>query len=114
MERYEYRFEMAPQKSRRYSGMKKSDDAFAHTMMDVVNAVARDGWEFLRLETMSNKRFMRRGTERREYLVYRRALHTDGMTMDQPRTPRRVKPTNVSNIEQLRARMHQATGAARD
>jgi len=112
MERFEYRFEVAPQKSRRYSGMKKSEDAFAHTMMDMVNAVAREGWEFLRLETVSHKRFMRRGTERREYLVYRRALHSDGMTLDQPRAPRRVKPASVSNIEQLRARMHHASAAA--
>ena len=114
MERYEYRLEVAPQKSHLYSGMKKSDDAFAHTMMDAINTVAREGWEFLRLETVSHKRFMRRATERREYLVYRRALHTDGMSLDEPRTPRRVKPTNVSNIVKLRARMHQATSAAQD
>lgn len=112
MERYEYRLEIAPQKRKRYSGLKKSDDAFAITMMEQINAVARDGWEFLRLETMAEKRFMRRNTSRRDYLLYRRALHTDGMTLDTPRAPRRVKPTHVSNIEHLRARMHQATGVA--
>lgn len=114
MERYEYKLETAPLKSRRYSGLKKTDDAFAMTMMDQINAVAREGWEFLRLESMAQKRFMRRGSVRRDYLLYRRALHSEGMTLEAPRGPRRVTPTIVSNIEHLRARMHQAAGGAGD
>jgi hypothetical protein len=104
MERYEYRLEIAPQKRNRYSGLKKNEDAFAHTLMDTINETAEEGWEFLRMETMSEKRFMRR-----EYMLYRRALRTNGLSVDDPLVPRRVKPGSTSNIEQLRARMHLAT-----
>ena len=111
MERYEYRLEAVPTKSKRYKGLPKSEDAFALTVTDEINDLAKDGWEFFRIETINETR--RAGlfgtkTETHEYMMYRRALRSNGMTLDEPHQPRRVKPTNVSNIEQLRARMHLA------
>lgn len=111
MERYEYRLEAVPTKSKRYKGLPKSDDAFALTVSDAINDLAKDGWEFFRIETMNET--CRAGlfgtkTVSRDYMVYRRALRSNGMSLEEPLQPRRVKPTNVSNIEQLRARMHLA------
>lgn len=111
MDRYEYRLEAVPTKSKRYKGLKKSEDPFALTISDEINELAKDGWEYFRIEAINETQragLFRTKTVSRDYMVYRRALRTNGMTLDEPLQPRRVKPTNVSNIEQLRARMHLA------
>lgn len=113
MERYEYRFEIVPTKNNRYTGLAKTDDPFGQTLADAINETAKDGWEYLRTETVTETRrsgFFGTKKLQREFLVYRRQLHSNGMSLDTPLHPRRVKPSNVSNIEQLRARMQLAVG----
>lgn len=110
MERFEYKLVKAPQKSNRYDGLKKFDDKFAHTLMDVMNDVASEGWQFLRKEVMTETRragLFGRKTLSHDYLVYRRQLRGNGLTLDDPVAPRRIQKAKTPDIEQLRARISQ-------
>lgn len=111
MERFEYKLVKAPQKSNKYSGLNKLDDKFAHTLMDSMNDIASDGWQFLRKEVMTETKrrgFFGRKSTSHDYLVYRRQLRGSGMSMDTPVSPRRIQKAKSPDIEQLRARISQA------
>ena len=92
MERYEYLLVKTPGKSSKYKGISKSDDPFALTLMDGMNELALKGWEFIGCETMTEEcRSLFRGKTKRdhEYMVYRRRLGSDCMTLaDQPQQPK--------------------------
>jgi len=108
MERFEYKLVKAPCQRKRFTGLKKSDDAFAITLTETLNDIASEGWQFLRKEEMSETRGNRLlGRRRRshEYLVFRRQLRSNGMTLDEPVSPRRVQNHKTPDIEQLRSRI---------
>jgi len=52
MTEYEYRVLPAPSKGEKPAGVKSADNPFAATIETALNAEARDGWEFLRAETL--------------------------------------------------------------
>ena len=92
MERYEYLLVKTPAKSTKYKGLSKSNDPFALTLMDGMNELALEGWEFIGCETITEYcRSLFRGKTKRdhEYMVYRRRLSSDCMTLDnQPQRPK--------------------------
>ena len=92
MERYEYFLVKTPAKSTKYKDLSKSDDPFALTLMDGMNELALKGWEFIGCERMTEDcRSLFRGKTKRdhEYMVYRRRLGSDCMTLaDQPQRPK--------------------------
>lgn len=108
MERYEYKLVATPTKSVKYTGLSKSGDAFAQTLGDGMNELGRDGWQFLRTETVVEKRNVLVFSSKRcrhEYMVYRRPLRSSGMSMDDPVKTRRVKPANVPDPTVLKSRI---------
>ncbi len=110
MERYEYWVVKAPDKSSKFEGLSKADDPFAHTLMNSMNALARDGWQFLRTEKVIEKRrsFLRGASSwQYDYMVYRGPLRGKGMTLAEPVTPARVRHEQPPNIEMLRDRISQ-------
>lgn len=49
---YEYKVVAAPKKGTRLKGVKGTADRFALTLMALMNDLGRDGWEYLRAETL--------------------------------------------------------------
>lgn len=52
MQRYEYRVVPAPAQAGRVKGLKTAADRFAHGLAEVMNALGRDGWEYVRAESL--------------------------------------------------------------
>ncbi len=108
MERFEYCLVEAPKKSSKYKRSSKSDDMFAHTVMDGMNELAREGWQFLRTETMYERRrtgFFIGKPRVHEYMVYRRALRSNGMSFETPINPKRIKRADSPDVQVLHDRI---------
>jgi hypothetical protein len=50
---YEYRVIPAPKRLKRIKGTSSTSELFAATLTDAINAEARDGWEYVRSESLS-------------------------------------------------------------
>ncbi|MER5170503.1 MULTISPECIES: DUF4177 domain-containing protein [Thioclava] len=76
MQEYEYKVIPAPVRGERDRGMKTPEDRFANTLTATLNAMAVDGWDYLRAETLpAEERSGLRGkaTVYHNMLVFRRA-----------------------------------------
>jgi hypothetical protein len=75
MSGYEYKVTPAPRRPKRMKGM-KSAEAFAATLAEAINAAAREGWEYVRAESLpaiEGGGWFRRGHETIEtVLIFRR------------------------------------------
>jgi hypothetical protein len=77
MQRYEYRVVPAPARAEKLRGVRSTEDRFAQTLAALINAQARDGWEFQRAETLPSEEkvgFTKRRTVYLNLLVFRRPL----------------------------------------
>lgn len=75
MQRYEYRVVPAPNRSEKIRGIKAPDDRFAHTLSGLMNDLGREGWEYLRADTLpteERKGLTGRVTVYHNLLVFRR------------------------------------------
>lgn len=75
--RYEYRIVPAPAKGVKAKGLKTGEERFAHTLEEVLNDMAAEGWEYQRADTLPSQE--RSGltstvTEWRNVLVFRRPV----------------------------------------
>ena len=52
MQRYEYKVIPAPGRGEKVRGLKTTGERFAHVMTQLMNDMARDGWEYLRADTL--------------------------------------------------------------
>lgn len=52
MQRYEYKVIPAPNRGEKVRGLKTTGDRFAHAMTELMNDMAREGWEYLRADTL--------------------------------------------------------------
>lgn len=77
---YDYKVIPAPKQLKRVKGVKSTAELTATTLSEVINATARDGWEYLRAETLSAAEpggMFRRPTEVVEtVLIFRRPRET--------------------------------------
>jgi hypothetical protein len=77
---YEYRVIPAPVKGTKAKGVKTTQDRFALSLQETMNAMAADGWEFQRAETLpSEERSGLTGTKTvyHNVLVFRRAREAE-------------------------------------
>ena len=77
MSSYEYTVIPAPARGEKAKGAKTGIDRFAATLSDVLNEMARDGWEYVRAETLPAEErsgLTSRSTVYHNLLVFRRAL----------------------------------------
>lgn len=79
MQRYEYKVVPAPARAEKVRGVRSAEDRFAHALAQAMNAMAAEGWEYQRAETLpceESKGFLSTGrvTVYRNMLVFRRAL----------------------------------------
>ena len=53
MTHYEYKVVPAPRRAKKVRGVKATEDLFAMTLTDAINEVARQGWEYVRVEHLA-------------------------------------------------------------
>lgn len=77
MSSYEYTVIPAPARGEKTKGAKTGIDRFAATLSEVLNQMARDGWDYVRAETLPAEErsgLTSRSTVYHNLLVFRRAL----------------------------------------
>lgn len=52
MQQFEYRVVPAPRRGEKARGLKTTEDRFAHALTELMNELARDGWEYWRADTL--------------------------------------------------------------
>lgn len=77
MAQFEYKVVPAPVRGEKVRGAKTTQDRYAHTLMTVMNELGRDGWEYLRADTLPCEErvgFTGRQTTFQHMLVFRRVI----------------------------------------
>ncbi len=80
MQRYEYKVLPAPTRGEKARGVKTTEDRFALTLAGLMNAQSRDGWEYLRTDTLPSEErvgFTRRRTVFLNVLIFRRLVEAE-------------------------------------
>lgn len=90
MTRYEYKVVPAPRRGEKSREAKTTEDRFALALTSLMNAMGRDGWDYLRADTLpcdERAGFTGTRTTVQNVLVFRRALdRTDTAAMPVPVT----------------------------
>lgn len=105
MQRYEYKVIPAPRKGEKSRGVKTSEDRFALTLTLVMNDLGREGWEYLRADTLpvDERAGFTGGTKTsfQNMLVFRRMLEAEAgvapklLTVEQVAAAPRLGPAEV-------------------
>jgi hypothetical protein len=77
MPRYEYKVVAAPRKGLKAKSARTPEDRFALALATIMNEQAKDGWEYLRTDTLpceERKGFTGRSTVYQNMLVFRREV----------------------------------------
>lgn len=77
MPQYEYKVVPAPQRGEKAKGLKTAGERFAHALMGVMNDLGRDGWEYLRADTLpceERSGLTGKSTTYQNMLVFRREV----------------------------------------
>lgn len=75
MQTFEYKVVPAPNRGEKAPGLKTPGDRFAHALAQLMNDLARDGWEYVRADTLPSEEragITRRTTVYHSVLVFRR------------------------------------------
>lgn len=94
---FEYRVIPAPRKTSRIKGLKSTEDRFAATLSEIMNEAAREGWEYIRSDTLpvdERQGLTGHSTSWQTMLVFRRTL-PEGAGLDvapRPAAPRPPSP----------------------
>jgi Domain of unknown function (DUF4177) len=77
MQRFEYKVVPAPTRGEKVRTAKTGADRFAHALSQIMNALGRDGWDYVRADTLPSEErtgFTGRTTVYHNMLVFRRSL----------------------------------------
>lgn len=77
MQRYEYKVIPAPRRGEKSREAKTTEDRFALALTTLMNQLGRDGWDYVRAETLpcdERSGFMGVKTTEQHMLVFRRAV----------------------------------------
>ena len=88
MQKFEYKVVPAPKKGEKVRGARTTQERFAHTLTEMMNDLGRDGWEYLRADTLPCEErvgLTGRTTVFQNMLVFRRA--TAPVAVAQPAMP---------------------------
>lgn len=79
---YDYKVVPAPRRARKVKGVKNADELIAMTLADAINEVARQGWEYVRTESLVAEGpagwFRRATAADHTVMVFRRAREVVG------------------------------------
>lgn len=89
--RYEYKVVPAPKRGEKVRGVKGTEDRFALALTTLMNGLGREGWEYLRTDTLPCEErhglAQRVSTSYQNMLVFRRALAVPATATPQPPEP---------------------------
>lgn len=77
MQQFEFKVIPAPRRAEKARGLKTTADRFAQTLAQVMNDLARDGWEYLRADTLPCEErtgLTGKSTSFQTMLIFRRAI----------------------------------------
>lgn len=80
---FEYKVVPAPTRGKKAKGVKSAADRFAHALSEVMNALAAEGWEYLRTDTLPAEErhgLTGRTTVFQNMLVFRRSISANTET----------------------------------
>lgn len=107
---YDYKVIPAPKRAKKVKGLKGAEELFAHTLTEAINEVARQGWEYVRAESLPAEapggffKHASRGTQ--TVLVFRRERETLGPRLAAARSEGR----SDGRADMLRADVEPAPG----
>lgn len=81
MQQFEFKVIPAPRRAEKARGLKTTADRFAQTLAQVMNDLARDGWEYLRADTLPCEErtgLTGKSTSFQTMLIFRRAVRSKG------------------------------------
>jgi hypothetical protein len=84
---YEYKVIPAPRRGEKTRGAKTTADRFAHALTQVMNELGRDGWEYLRADTLPCEErvgLTGKATAFQNMLVFRRATGAETSHTEAP------------------------------
>ncbi len=87
MQRYEYKVIPAPRKGEKSRGVKTTEDRFALALTLVMNDLGREGWEYIRADTLpvdERAGFTGTKTTFQNVLVFRRVIEVEASTTTRP------------------------------
>ena len=93
MPAFEYKVIPAPRRGDKARGAKTTADRFAAALTQVMNDLGRDGWEYLRSDTLPCEErvgLTGKATAFQNMLVFRRTLQTAPLT--EPAAPQQIAP----------------------
>jgi len=103
MSSYEYTVIPAPARGEKVRGAKSGIERFAATLTDVLNDMARDGWDYVRAETLPAEErsgLTSRTTVYHNLLIFRRALAAPGrQQVAQPAATAEPQPAEPPAME---------------
>lgn len=97
MQRHEYKVVPAPRRGTKSREAKTNEDRFALTLSTLMNDLGRDGWEYVRSETLPTEEragFMKTRVAEQTMLIFRRVMDRPAMLAatlaDAPAAPRAI------------------------
>lgn len=100
---FEYKVVPAPVRGLKAKGVKTAEDRFAHALETAINALAADGWEYQRADTLPSEQregLMSKTTVYQNMLVFRRAKETAKASLPPPQ-PAIAAPRPKTGEERL-------------
>nr|WP_126979180.1 DUF4177 domain-containing protein [Frigidibacter oleivorans] len=98
MQRYEYKVVPSPARGEKARGLKTTGERFAHALTLLMNEMARDGWEYLRADTLPCEErtgLTSRSTTYQNLLVFRRvAAETAALDLPKALAPPVERPAD--------------------
>jgi hypothetical protein len=106
MPSHEYRIVPAPRRAPRVKGARTPEERFARAVEDAINALAREGWEYVRTDTMPCEQrqgwFSGRVTVSQTLLVFRRVAAAEAAPLlpeaAAPRRPSAMPPPEAPPV----------------
>jgi len=90
MQRYEYKAVTPPDRGEKAPGAKTADDRYANAVMNLMNRLGRDGWDYVRTDTFTREDKVglarRSVTVHQTLMVFRRPLEGAMAYAEAPRS----------------------------
>jgi hypothetical protein len=100
MPQYEYKVVPAPVKGAKTRGVKGTRERFAHTLMTLMNEMGRDGWEYLRADSLpceERQGLTGKTTSFQNLLIFRREIPA-APAQEAPSTPEEIAATAAASL----------------
>jgi len=99
MPQYEYKVVPAPVKGTKTKGLKGTRERFAHTLMTLMNELGREGWEYLRADSLpceERQGLTGKTTSFQNLLIFRREI--PGESVQAPSTPEEIAASAAATL----------------